>query len=86
MRPRLWAFLTFVVVSPIVGFVFWWQQDWCFYVDMTAGGRGMIPKFVLTPLEQFVVSSFVGAVVGGVAAAAAFAASVLVGRAGRCKG
>ena len=59
MRPRLWTFLTFMAVSPIVGFVFWQQADWWVYVDMTASGRGMVPKFMLTPLEQLLVSAFV---------------------------
>ncbi len=74
MRTRHWL-LCFAVASTACGVTFWWQADWWVYLDKTASGGGLEPKFKLNPQEQVVVSSVVGVLGGGVLTGAAFFAS-----------
>jgi hypothetical protein len=75
MRFRHGLALLFVVESVACGFVYWWQADWWVYLDKTATGGGMEPKFKLTLAEQFVISSVVGTFLGGVLTGVTFLAS-----------
>ncbi len=62
---QLGLLFVFIAHSLFTGLVFWRETDWWVYVDMTDLGRGMVPKFQIYPVEQFLVSAVVGMTSGG---------------------
>jgi hypothetical protein len=60
VNTRFVLILVFVLSSLATGFCYWLQADWYAYVDMTSTGRGMVPEFKFTLVEQFIASAAIG--------------------------
>ena len=69
-----------LVVAPVTGFWYWKTADWYAYVGT---GPTAWPKFKLTPVDQFLVSSVVGLCCAGVLIVAMAATAALRRRARR---
>jgi hypothetical protein len=63
LLQRRWLLVVFVATALTAGFVYWREADWWVYAYT---GVGAIPKFKLTPIEQFVESAVVAIISGGV--------------------